>query len=128
MKINLLRKLGPFIALVFFAGALWVMHNELKAHSFHEIAIHIREIPLSRVLFALAFTMLNYLIMTGYDLLALRYIKHPFSYGKTALASFIGYAFANNMGFAMITGASIRYRLYSSWGSYRSIRPFLCIY
>ena len=116
MKINLLRKLGPFIALVFFAGALWVMHNELKAHSFHEIAIHIREIPLSRVLFALAFTMLNYLIMTGYDLLALRYIKHPFSYGKTALASFIGYAFANNMGFAMITGASIRYRLYSSWG------------
>jgi len=116
MKRNLIRILGPFIALVFFAAALWVIHNELKAHSFHEIVLHMQEIPSSRILLALAMTLLNYLIMTGYDFLALRYIRHPFSYGKTALASFIGYAFANNLGFAMITGASIRYRLYSAWG------------
>lgn len=116
MKKIISRTLGPSIALVFFSAALWVIHSELKAHPIHEIVLHIREIPGTRFLLALGLTTLNYMIMTGYDLLALRYIKHRFSCAKTALASFIGYAFANNLGFAMITGASIRYRLYSSWG------------
>lgn len=54
--------------------------------------------------------------MTGYDILALQYIKHPLLYRKTALASFIGCAFSNNIGLSMLAGSSVRYRLYSAWG------------
>ena len=59
---------------------------------------------------------LDYLIMTGYDFFALRYIKRKLHYGKVALASFVGYAFSNNIGLSMVAGGSIRYRLYSAWG------------
>ena len=30
--------------------------------------------------------------------------------------SFIAYAVANNVGFAMLSGASVRYRFYTRWG------------
>src|SRR4029079_18682698 len=36
--------------------------------------------------------------------------------GRVALASFLAYAIANNVGFAMLSGASVRYRFYTRWG------------
>ncbi len=65
---------------------------------------------------AIGLTILSYAIMTGYDALALRYIRHQLAYSKIGFASFIGYAFSNNIGLSMIVGASVRYRLYSAWG------------
>jgi phosphatidylglycerol lysyltransferase len=53
--------------------------------------------------------------MTGYDALAFRYIRHPLSYPRIALASFIGYAFNNNVGLSGVVGGSLRYRLYNAW-------------
>jgi phosphatidylglycerol lysyltransferase len=115
MKRRFLHSLGPLLGLVLFAVALWVLHHELREYHYHDIVRHLAEIPGPRLLLAFALTILSYLIMTGYDTLALRYIQHPLGYAKTALASFIGYAFSNNIGLSMIAGASVRYRLYSAW-------------
>ena len=65
---------------------------------------------------ALGLTVMSYLVMTGYDLLAIFYIRHPLDKHKVALASFISYAFSNTIGLSLLTSTSIRYRLYSSWG------------
>ena len=35
---------------------------------------------------------------------------------RIALASFLAYAISNNVGFAMLSGASVRYRFYTRWG------------
>jgi phosphatidylglycerol lysyltransferase len=116
MKPKLLHSLGPLFGLLLFAVALWVLHHELKAYQLKDILHHLHELPAHRLFLALLLTVLSYLTMTGYDALALRYIQRPLAYGKTALASFIGYAFSNNIGLSMIAGASVRYRLYSTWG------------
>jgi phosphatidylglycerol lysyltransferase len=116
MKKKLLHSLGPLFGLLLFAVALWVLHHELKAYHFQDILRQVENLPTHRLLLALALTILSYLIMTGYDTLALRYIQHPLTYAKIALASFIGYAFSNNIGLSMIAGGSVRYRLYSGWG------------
>jgi phosphatidylglycerol lysyltransferase len=116
MKKKLLHSLGPLFGLLLFAVALWVLHHELKAYHFHDIVLQVEDLPTHRLLLALSLTILNYLIMTGYDTLALRYIHHPLAYPRIALASFIGYAFSNNIGLSMIAGGSVRYRLYSGWG------------
>jgi uncharacterized membrane protein YbhN (UPF0104 family) len=57
----------------------------------------------------------NYVILVGYDYLAVRYVGEPLGLGKIAFASFAGYACSYNVG-ATIAGTSIRYRLYSAWG------------
>jgi phosphatidylglycerol lysyltransferase len=108
--------IGPLLGLLLFAIALFVLHKELKNYSYHDMIRSLEEIPAIRLYVALGLTILNYLVMTGYDYLALRYIRYSLSYGKIAFASFIGYAFNMNMGLSMLAGGSVRYRLYSAWG------------
>lgn len=116
MKKKLLHSLGALFGLLIFAAALWALHHELGAYHLHDIIQSLKKIPSRSLFAALTLTFINYLVMTGYDTLALRYIGHRLSYGRIALASFIGYAFSNNVGLSMIAGASVRYRLYSVWG------------
>jgi phosphatidylglycerol lysyltransferase len=116
MTKNIASYLGPTLGAVMFLAALWVLHRELKLVHYPEIVDSLKQIPTTRFLAAVAATGLNYLVLTGYDWLAFRYIRRPLQYSKIALASFIGYAFSNGVGLSMLAGSSVRYRLYSSWG------------
>ena len=113
----MLRKiLGPGLSLILFAVAVWLLHNELKAYHLRDILNALNAIPGAHLWAAAGLTILSYTVMTGYDVLAMHYIQYRLSYSKIGLASFIGYAFSNNIGMSMIAGASVRYRLYSAWG------------
>jgi len=116
MKSKLWKGAVSLLGLVLFTAALWVLSRGLKANHYKDVIGYLHQLPLSRVLIAILLVALAYLVMTGYDALALRYIRHPLPLQRTALASFIAFAFGNNMGFAMIAGSSVRYRLYSAWG------------
>jgi phosphatidylglycerol lysyltransferase len=116
MKKNLRHYLGPLISVVLFTVAVWLLHSELKTHHLSDIVHTLEALPAKRLLAALALSALSYLVMISYDVLALHYVGHPLSYTKIGLASFVGYAFSNNIGLSMIAGASVRYRLYSAWG------------
>ena len=61
-------------------------------------------------------TVLGYATLTMFDALALHYLGKDVHFHRTALASFIGYAFAHSLGFAVLSGGAVRYRLYSAWG------------
>ena len=111
-----LKKAGPFIMPVLFVLALWGVFRQLQGHHWQDLLAVIRTIPVHQVWLALGVTLVSYLVMTGYDMLALQYIHRPLAPAKTALASFLGYAFSNNVGFSMVAGASVRYRIYSAWG------------
>jgi phosphatidylglycerol lysyltransferase len=116
MKKKFLHAIGPLVGLVLFSIALWVLHHALKDYHYHDIARHLRELPVLNLLIAFGLALLNYLVMSGYDLLGLRYIHYQLPYRKIATASFIGYAFSNNIGLSMLAGGSVRFRLYSAWG------------
>lgn len=106
----------PVVGAAVLAGALWLLGRELKGYDVHEIARLIRALPPWRIAVAVALTALNYAVLTAYDALALRYAKETLPYRKSALASFVGYAFSIALGHAVITGGAVRYRLYTAWG------------
>ncbi len=113
----MLRKIfGPVLSLILFVAAIWLLHNELRAYHLRDILHAFDAIPGAHLWAAVGLTILSYAVMTGYDMLAMRYIHHKLPYSRIGLASFIGYAFSNNIGMSMIAGASVRYRLYSAWG------------
>ena len=116
MKPVSLHKIGPFFGFALFILALTVLHHELKIYHFHEIVGGIHSISGGHLSLAILATFFSYLVMCGYDALALAYIRHPIPYARIFLASFIGSAFSNNMGFAMVAGGSVRFRFYSAWG------------
>ena len=104
------------IGLVMFVVALEVLRSELRAVSWHEITADVFGTPLSRLTLAVALTAVNYVALTGYDLLAFAYIGNPLPRLRIAMASFLAYAISNNVGLAMLSGASVRYRFYRRWG------------
>src|SRR6267378_1227099 len=107
--------LKPLLILVLFAVALRVLHDTLAQYRYRDVIRYLNALPIDQILLAAALTLLGYLVMTGYDTLAFRYIRHPLPYRKIALASFIGYAFNNNVGLSGLVGGSLRYRLYTAW-------------
>jgi uncharacterized membrane protein YbhN (UPF0104 family) len=111
-----LSKLTSLLSLLFFGLALWLLRRELHDFRYRDIINFFHNLPADRVIMALAFTVLSYLALTGYDALALRYIGKRIAYWKVALASFAGYAFSNTLGMPLFTGTPLRARLYSGWG------------
>jgi len=116
MKVRLLRRAGPLFGLFLFTAALWVLQHELREYHYKDIIDDLKRIPSIYLVLASALTILDYLALTGYDALAFRYIDHYLRYSKIAVTSFISYAFSHSMGFALLSGAPVRYRLYSSFG------------
>lgn len=116
MKHKLASFLGPLLGLFLFALALLVLHRTLGEFRYHDIARELSSIPPWHIWMAILLTILNYAILTGYDILALKYIRRKLETGKTILTSFISYAFSQSLGFGVLTGGSLRFRLYSAWG------------
>ena len=110
------KYLLPLLGIFLFTVATVVLYRELRGESLHGILTHIAQMPRAQTGLAVLITVLSYMVMTGYDLIALRYVGHRLAYGRIALASGIGYAFSNTIGFSMLAGASVRYRIYSAWG------------
>ena len=82
----------------------------------HDVRHAFAQIGAGRFMIALAFTVASYLALTLYDVLALRAIGRPLPYGVAALASFTSYTLSHNLGLALLTGGSARYRVYSAEG------------
>lgn len=116
MKAWLTRYAGPLIGLLAFASALWVLHHALADYRYEDIIAYLRRLSWPQLLAALLATALSYLVTTGYDYLALRYIRRPLPWFKVGFAALISYAFSNSVGLSVLTSSSLRYRLYSSWG------------
>jgi len=111
-----LRRFLPLLVLALLAVAAVLLHQEMRAFDYRDVRRALLAISWPTRLSALGLTALSYLILTGYDALALRYLRRPLAYRRTALVSFLGYAFAHNIGLSVLGGAAPRYRLYSAWG------------
>ncbi len=106
----------PLLGAALFAVALWVLHRELAHLRARDVLDQLRAMPASALLAALGLTAFSYLVLTAYDTLGAYYVRVRVPYRRSALASFLGYAFTNTMGMSGIAGATIRVRLYSTWG------------
>ena len=114
--LELLRWLGPIAALIVLAAVGYVLHGELARMRLAGVLAHLRSIPRTHVLAALGLTTASYCLISGYDVLALRYVRKQLSYGRVMFTAFIAAVFGHNLGFSAFTGGAIRLRLYTAAG------------
>ena len=114
--LELLRWIGPFAALLVLTAAGFVLHHELARLRPADILAHLRSIPRTHVLAALALTAGSYCLISGYDVLALRYVRKQLRYGRVLVTAFIAAVFGHNLGFSALTGGAVRLRLYAAAG------------
>ncbi|WP_439814443.1 bifunctional lysylphosphatidylglycerol flippase/synthetase MprF [Zavarzinia sp. CC-PAN008] len=106
----------PIVALALFGLALYAVRLLLAEIDFDQVMGEIRTLPGSAVLWAVGLAGLSYLALTFYDVSALRWAGVKLPYRTVAFASFVSYAISNSVGFALISGGSVRYRLYAAAG------------
>lgn len=65
---------------------------------------------------AVAFAAASYLALTGYDVLALRYLGRRLPYAQVGATAFMAYAIGHNVGATALSAGAVRYRRYSALG------------
>jgi len=101
--------------LVAFGVAAWLLYDELRHYHYSDIRHSLDAIPRRRIFEAFLLVVLNYVVLIGYDLLALVYVGRRLPFPRVAMASFVGFVSSYNFG-AALGGTSVRFRLYSLWG------------
>ena len=99
-----------------FVVAIGAIDHVLGKYHWREVAAHLYATPRSALLAALLLTAGSYLVLTLYDLLGVRNAGAKLRWRTVATASFSAYAVAHNVGFAAVSGGSVRYRIYSAAG------------
>jgi len=102
--------------LALLVGAIWVVQREFRNLSMADVRAALAAIPMTALYLGAGLTVLAYAVLAIYDYLGARYSGRPSSWPRALLASFCGYSLAHNIGFAAVSGAAVRYRLYSAWG------------
>lgn len=109
-------QVGALISLTIVSIALWVMYRTLHAIRLEDVVNHLRSLSYSSLGLALILTFASYFTVTGYDVIALRHVRKRVAYPRAALSAFLASTVGNNIGFAILTGTSMRYRIYSQVG------------
>lgn len=110
-----LQYLGRVVVFAIFILALYLLYHKLKSYSIAEIRESIQQISWIRIGFSMGLMVINYIILVGYDWLALKAIHKKLPVSRVGLVSFIGQAVSYNFG-ALLGGTTVRYRFYSTWG------------
>jgi len=112
---KLIRRILSWAGLVFFCMAAAAIYSQLSRYSAEEIKSALFSIPARSLAYSLAACVFGYFVLALYDRLAIRYVGKTLAMRKWLLAGFLGFAISNNAGTAVVSGAAIRYRLYTGW-------------
>ncbi len=109
------KRLLPILPVAFFGVAVWLLYHEISHYRWHEIEESLYSIATPKICIASGLVVLNFLVLIGYDWLALKAIGVHLELSKVAFASFSGFVASYNFG-ATLGGVPIRYRIYSAYG------------
>jgi phosphatidylglycerol lysyltransferase len=99
-----------------FAFAIAVLRHTLAELQWASVLRHLRETPALAIVGCALCTIGSYGMLTLYDYVAVRAVKHPLSWLKIAPISFMAFGISHSVGLSSLSGGSIRYRNYSAHG------------
>ena len=99
-----------------FIAAAYVLYSNLRQVPLADFLSELSAFPPIQGMFALLLTTASYALLTGYDYLGLLYIGRMLKFRQFGFTSFIAFAVSHNVGLAVLSGGSVRYRVYSGFG------------
>ena len=114
---RLIQRIGAAASAVLFIVAVIVLTLVIRDLDIEKVKATYYATSWQQIALALGLTGVSYLMLTGYDALALKQIvKQPVPYLLTAIASFTSFAVSFTLGFPLLTAATVRFWVYSSVG------------
>jgi uncharacterized membrane protein YbhN (UPF0104 family) len=123
-----MREAGKYSATIaVMAVAFYLLKKKLDKLDWAKFWDGLHNISYGHIALALGLVVVNYLILTGYDWIAVRYLQKPLPLRKVMVGAVVGYAMSNVLGW-IFGGTAVRYRMYTSWGfSFKEIVAFVSI-
>jgi uncharacterized membrane protein YbhN (UPF0104 family) len=106
----------PLIGILVAALCVLLLVRELWSLNPADVWASLKHVRPLHWLGAFGGVLLAYAALAGYDRIALQHINRHLSWPFITLASFVSYALSHNIGAAVLSGAVVRYRIYSTKG------------
>ena len=112
-----LRHYGPAtLGFVLLALAVLVLDRALRQITYAELSQQIAGLAGWRIGLSLAFTVLSFAALAGYEQCALLFIGKRLPWPRTSLVAFVAQSIAHSTGFAAFVGVGLRFRIYAADG------------
>jgi uncharacterized membrane protein YbhN (UPF0104 family) len=109
-------EIAKYTAVLAIVGiCLNIVRKKLAHFTWEQVWDGIVNIPPHQIGMAFAFTALNFIVLTGYDWIAVHYLKKDIPIRKIMVGAIVGYALSNVFGW-IFGGTAVRFRLYTRWG------------
>ena len=116
MRRALVDRIVLIATISIFCAAVVVLFDQFRIVSPNAVLAFLATMPKYQIYAAIGLTAGSYLLLTGYDFLALWYVRRQLRFRDVVFTSFTAFAFSNNLGFQLLSGGSMRYRIYSNLG------------
>lgn len=104
------------VAMFIFFLAMRALYNLTQTVDLNEVLSALSSMPTSHLIIAFLVVAFGYVLLTLYDVIALRQIGKKLSYPSVALTSFTAYAISHTVGANLVTATGVRYRHYRQSG------------
>lgn len=118
-KGNLKQWIGAALGLVVLALALWGLKMIAGQVTLAEVMADIEATPTHLLVAASLSAAMSYVVLVGYDWLATRHLGYDLGWRTLAAASFASFTMSHALGLTVLTGGTVRYRIYTRVG----VRP-----
>lgn len=110
------RFLFPLITAVLFLVSIFAVVHMLDEITLEKIISELSRLSYQQISLALLCTIASYWVLSGYDWVALRYLGLQLPYLTVVWATFCSCAISYTVGVNLLSGGSVRYRIYVAAG------------
>ena len=116
----MINRIIQLVSLFFFGLALWMIIHEVNHIGLQKLVDLMLSTPIWVIAIAGIFVALDFIVLTGYDLLSLDYIHQKLPFKTVFKTASIGFAVSNTVGHSFASGGAIRYLFYMPLGLSKS--------
>ncbi len=110
------RFLFPLITATLFLLSLFAIGHMLDEMTLEKVISELSRLSYRQISLALLCTAASYWVLSGYDWMALRYLGRQLPYVTVVWATFCSCAISYTVGVNLLSGGSVRYRIYAAAG------------
>lgn len=108
--------LGAGLGLFVLGLAAWGLNKIAGQVTLEQVLAEIQATPAHLVVAAAVSTALSYVVLVGYDWFATRHLGYQLPWPTLAAASFCSFTISHTLGVTVLTGGTVRYRIYTRAG------------
>ena len=108
--------IGALVAVAILALAGFLLVRTVGRYDLADIHAALGRLEGRQLAAAALLSAASYLVLTGVDLLGVRYAGRNLPYRHVALASFAALSIGHSLGFAALSSGAVRFRFYRRWG------------